>query len=299
MLLLYIIGTLVSLYIAAIIARVISSMLRHNFRGLKPLEKKLLNELRSHLEPAAQKILDEQLKEPLNGFRYYFDKGYTLELYINVHDSKRPMRPGFPLNSSATLATLTFHHKATQYKTSYKISGGALYNVNVRPNPKKILGRQDITFTKFKIVNDPMTRVEIPSQIEVYRPDEQLPGVLKDLNDIHALKNVHKPLSDRQLKHLQSVYGTAFPADYLDLIKLTNSFEIGNSIIQPFSGLESVANDSGDYLKLVDTPEGVLCVKSGSRTSKLTFLYFEDETTVDSMGTSFIDALKILARKYA
>lgn len=291
-----IVGALIALYVFAVILKFVSAIIRGHFSGLKALDKIIFEELRKNLSSPAQKIMDEQLTKPLQGRRYHFDKSYHLELYINTYDSNRPLKPAFPMRDGSNVASAIFECRGIKYKISIETYAGAIEGIKIKPSVKKIIDKSDINFTRFTILNDPMIESNLDVvEAEYYKSNEELPELLKSLQAQYKIKNIRKPLPQELRAIRLNKYNTPFPDDYLQLVEVTEGFEIGDDFtVNGLAQLETVFNHNADYWKMIETQDGVVCLKKSRHHSNLVCFYFEGENKIDDLGNSFVKALEIV-----
>lgn len=263
------------------------------FKGnLKPLEKRLFEELKKDLSAPAQQLLAEQLANLKRGCRLYFEKSYSLELY---EDTKKEYL--FPRKDDSKLGTITFQHNGQKYTATFPTYHGRIWGIQVRPSPKQFLNTSTIEVIKRKILNDPMEGIDLIVTPEYFTESENLPQLLKELKNDFEITKIKKALPENKRVLFIKTKETKLPEDFLELTKATDGFEIGDIQVYGLSGMESVAMDDNDYLKLVETTQGVLTIQQSKQTTRLKYFSFEDRTATKEMGERFMPALKELVKQ--
>lgn len=258
---------------------------RDRERGVRPLERALLRELRSRLDAEAAEILGEQIACIE---RVWWSQNTLTSVFYYV-----PMVPGessptfrrFPADHERlTLATARIERTGiTQVWTvDFEIAGGFIGALKFDPDPAPILDCENPVIREFATNLDPMsTRRKRPPGCEKPFPDvSDLHGWVRECADRFGATNLRWPLGDDALPRTSSDSGIRLPEDYLDIVRQTDGITFGQRVsVFGLNDAYEVEMDDGTYYLLAELApydaSSFLGVKVG-----------EDNLTVYRLGTA-------------
>ena len=258
--------------------------------GLKPLEKKLLEELANHLPAEIASLVSQQIPFFKRGCRSYFPKSYVFEI-TDEENNRIPPDGLFKRKDEFKLATLTFSHGASHFRAEFSTYNGKVRDVIVRPSVSYMLQATNIKPNKFKLVNDPSEHLDIAVQVEFFEPATKFTGALGEIGEFLDLKDVRKPLPEEQQQLFIRLTPAKLPPDYIELMKETNGFIVHDCSVFGFGPLERVSMEDGDYLMLAGKEGGCLCVKASKSRTVLKYFDYSDENNVKKLSSEFLTAL--------
>jgi hypothetical protein len=265
------------------------------FRGeLNPFEKSLYKALENKIGAAGQ-LIPLQLNYLNRGVRLYFEKSYTLELYQNK-ENLLPKDILFNRKDEFKLSTLGFSHNKTKYTATFKTNSGMLYALTVKPNPKRIFGKEIHSFEKFTIHNDPTEKLDLEVDTEYFTASDKITGILEELMSKYKIINIQKPLPEKQQQLFTKLSETKLPEDYLLLCNQTNGFEIDEATVFGLGNIEQVSLDDDNHLILAEHRAGCLVIKQSKRPTKLKYQSYEDATDIRDLDYRFLKALEIFMK---
>lgn len=248
---------------------------------LEPLERRLLAELTERSDPALAQRLRRQVELLTVHCRLHFDKSLSLDLYPGEqrtqieHDDVR-----FPNRSDFRLATISFTVGGQKFKAQFGATGGHLFEVIIRPNPRRHLHASDIEITRYERVGEAMQATnELPHQR--YDIVLALTGLLGEWSARFGLEDVYRPLDKSARSRALSRINATLPADYLEMMRQTDGFTVGSWHVLGLAEVRAVALGAHNYFILADEADVVACVREGAETSTVFVCAIADQSPTE------------------
>lgn len=83
------------------------------------------------------------------------------------------------------------------------------------------------------------------------------------------------PLSDKEQQRRLQAIEAALPADYLELVRVCEGFQIGDAVVLGLSEVREVRLSSGAYYILAERGGGFLGVAEGEQEGRVVYLHHE------------------------
>jgi hypothetical protein len=262
---------------------------------LEPLEQRLLAELTERSDPALAERLRRQLALLPVHCRLHFDKSLSLSLYPG-EDSTQVESDDirFPNRSDFRLATISFTAGEQKFKAQVGATGGRLFEMIIRPNPRRFLRSSVIEVTGYERAGDAMQpTAEIPRQR--YDTVPAFTGILGEWSARFGLDDVCRPLEKSARSRALSRINATLPADYLELMRHTDGFIVGSWHVRGLADVRSVSLGAHEYFVLADEADFVACVREGSETGTVCLCAITGDSPIPegaSLTKVIDDALK-------
>ena len=252
---------------------------------LEPVERRLLDALVERSDPPLADRLRRQIELLPLHCRLHFDKSLSLELYPGDQraaieaDSVR-----FPNQSDFRLATISFTLGGRKFKAQFEATGGRVFGMIIRPNPRRLLRAREIDVTRYERVGDAMeVSGEIPHRR--FEPVPAFTGLLGEWSARFGLEEVYRPLDKATTSRALAGIDAALPADYLEMMRQADGFAVGSWQVLGLAEVRSVALGADDYYLLANEGDTVACVRKGSKSATVYTCLIEDESPTEE-GTS-------------
>jgi hypothetical protein len=261
-------------------------------KSLKPLEKRLFEQLARQLSGPVGEIVSKQMTVLQRGERLRFSKSYLLHI---VAEKKNALPDDllFTRRDEFKLATIWFTVAETKYKAEFTAYAGRIWDLKIWPKPSGALRRAITSIDRFKVNNDPMEELDLEVKVEFYQQEETLNGLLGNLEKQYTLTEVRKAIPDPQRKLFVKLSETKFPADFLELYEQTNGFVIDGVQVEGFGSMWTVDLEDGSYWVIAEKEGGTLSIRKSSRKAQLKYHSTEDESDIRPLGSEFLSALDI------
>ena len=206
-------------------------------RGLlRPLERTLLEALKERCDPAVQERLAKQTPLLRTHCRLHFEKLMSLELYPDRKDY--PLFDAddmlFPRRDEFRLGSMSFVVHDAKFTAQFGAVNGRLFDVVIRPNPRRVLAAAKIDVTRFQQTTNPFETPLLAT-----------------------------------FDHRLAAIAAALPEDYVAWLRQADGFERGGWRVFPIAEVRSVPLGEHNYYCLASDGVIMLCVREGARSAQL------------------------------
>ncbi|MDN5205449.1 hypothetical protein QQ008_28965 [Fulvivirgaceae bacterium BMA10] len=301
MLIVYIILAIILVPVLILVILILYEKLRERLRSgdsysFNKLEEVLVNKLILELEKEAGDRLANQLPYLPKKSRYYFDKSLSLELYGQRQTHRPPDEFLLPVRRSFKLAKINFSIKDKKFSAEFGCYDGRLFDITIRPNPRKYKRRADVIFTKFKLLNDPLREPDLTFEKKSLK-NVDFTGYLKTWNQKYILSELFIPIEKNRIPVFENFYGIKLPTEYKELILQTEGLTTDELQIFGISKMSEVSMEDGNYFILAEfngeLDLGAVAIKQSKSAKSIYFFNYETNES-KRLGTSFKAAIEKL-----
>ena len=261
-------------------------------KSLKPLEKRLFEQLARQLPKPVGEIVSKQMTVLQRGERLRFPKSYLLHI-VAEKENALPDDLLFARHDEFKLATLWFTVSEMKFKAEFTAYSGRIWELRIWPKPSGVLRKSITSIDKFNLNNDPMEKLDLEVKVEYYQKEATFSGLLGNLGKQYTLSEVQKALPDQQRKLFVKLSETKFPADFLELYEQTNGYVIDGIRVHGFGSMWTVDLEDGSYWVIAEKEGGTLSIRKSSGKAQLKYHSVENESDVRPLGSEFLSALDI------
>jgi hypothetical protein len=259
---------------------------------LRPVERRLIEELANELPPEAKSLLLRQVGQVNLVQRHAKDKEVNLysrkrgsllfdedSLFPAGEDAMRIARVSFSVKDRPDLCHVDFW-----------VVGRHIFSLEFNQSPAGIPS-DGIEIRKTTVLADPMR----PTEPEKRKPitTEVLTGWLKEWCVKWHVRELFEPLPQSERENHLRLIDAKLPQDYLELIAQTEGMRIESWLIHGLSKMRDVVMPEENYLVLAENDElGLLAVKKES-VDRLVYLFkYEEGGIVYELGRSLHSAIE-------
>lgn len=258
-----------------------------------PLDKQVLDAVRSRLTPNAQAIWDEQVSSlgrcqviPVLGTEvdYWYRSGESPRSYPHYGREER------------RLATVRFRCDGIEYKARVYLVAGHLFSIVYSKDVRRIRRREDVEILSVQLHSDPMEPATPPTELQVVTDLNSfapLKGWLADWVAEHGVMKIVFPLNPKEREALLRQRRLRLPADYLELLEQCDGFSSQEHSVLGVASMYEVGIGEEVYWLLAERGGAFIVAKEGDTQPRVYYIHHEDGVPAEEF-TSFREALQYL-----
>lgn len=259
---------------------------------LKPLERRLLAALVEHSEPGLAERLSRQIPLFTRYCRLHFDKSMSVDLHADEAGYARleGSDVAFPNRTDFRLATLSFTLRGETFKAQFGATGGRVFDIVVRPNPRRLLSATDIEVTRYQRGDDAFeAKYRIPQ--EPYEAVPAFSGFLGEWAQRFGLHDVNRPLEGEVAQRALAQIDATLPPDYLEILRQADGFTVGSWRVLGLAEVHSVPLGAHNYYHIAHDGAFAAYVREGSQDGLVYVCAIEDDMPL-AEGTSLRELIE-------
>lgn len=256
-----------------------------------PLDRRVLNTVRSQLSPEAQAIWDEQVGklgrcQIILGtdVEYWFRRGESPRSYPHYEREER------------RLATVCFRCDGVDYKARVYLVDGHLFSINYSKDVRRIRQREDVDVLSVQIHSDPMQATTPPSEQQAVSglgSFRLFRGWVAEWVERYGILEILTPVGREERESLLSQRRLRLPADYLELLEQCDGLVSSEYSVFGVTSMYEVGIGEEVYWLLAEHGGAFIVAKEGDSRPRVYYIHHEfGEPT--SEFTSFREALEYL-----
>jgi hypothetical protein len=203
------------------------------------LERRLIAEVESKLDPAARELFQKQV-DSINLVQRHGDSKEICCYPVRFGIVKRNPELRFP-NHELELKLASVRFRAPDSPAAVRADFYVVLEARIHSDPMRAISPEDASRRRVAV---------------------KLNGWVAELARQYEFKQPRPPLSPSARKRRLVEIEAALPADYLELVEQAEGLEIGDCVIQGLSFVREVVLDEANYYVLAELDgEGVLAVR--------------------------------------
>lgn len=256
-----------------------------------PLDRQVLNTVRSQLSPEAQVIWDEQVSKL---GRCQIILGTEVEYWYRRGESPRSY-PHYE-REERRLATVCFRCDGVDYKARVYLVEGRLFSIHYSNDVRRIRQREDVDVLSVQMHSDPMQATTPPPEQQAVTDVGSFrlfKGWVAEWVDRYGILEILTPISTEERESLLSQRRLRLPTDYLELLEQCDGFSSSECSVFGVTSMYEVGIGEEVYWLLAERGGAFIVAKEGDSQPRVYYIHHEyREPTAEF--TSFREALEYL-----
>lgn len=259
---------------------------------IAPLDKRVLDAVRSQLTPDAQAIWDGQMSTIAD---CTFTLGTSVQYYWSPPLEPSARYPHYP-EEERRLATVRFRCDGIDYTARVYLVEGHLFGIEYSKDVRRIRRREDVEILSVQLHSDPMQPAPRPREPQAVTDLSAFPplrGWLADWVAAHGVVEITTPLNPRERERLLRPRRLHLPADYLELLEQCDGFASHEHSVFGATSMYEVGIGEEVYWLLAERGGAFIVAKEGDTEPRVYYIHHEEGMPTAEF-TSFREALEYL-----